>query len=437
MLLKILSIILSLGLSFCIITPFKKCKSNDFAFWSYWLLLLEANTPPKNLTQENISYKSDKKIQYPNKLYLHKNTIAFSETLYDSNTSNYKYYGANGIHFLDISDLGNITNKGFINVPGSNEIAIKESTLFTDSYDDLASIDVSDIENPKLNDLYLGVFPYDYSSYFPVLSSDSSESKLERKSCENITFTFFDILERYSTDDNDSSASAVALLSSSSKGSSISRFTIVGDRLYAVTYTELIVFDISDVYNIQEVNREKITHDLNIETIYPITNYLLLGAVNGMYIYNISDKDFPVYMSHIDHIVSCDPVVAEGNTAYITLSSFGTNCRTGEDRLEIIDISDIENPSTIVQYDLDTPGSLAIDGNVLFVVTDRDNENKLEVLDVSDTNNIRSYKTITDAKFIDIIMDNGKAYALAQNGLYVYDYSDPTNIVLSGKYVDD
>ncbi|MCB1189546.1 MAG: hypothetical protein KDK90_03890 [Leptospiraceae bacterium] len=426
MLLKFLIVFLSISLFYCIPTPFKSCKSHDFAFWFYWYLIWDMNQPPKNLTQEDISYESDKEIKYSNKLYLHGNTIAFSEYNYELKAMSKRHdTELNGIRFLDISNLENIKNNGFIKIPGSKEIAMKETTLFTDSYDDLASIDVSNIKSPKLNDLYLSVFYLSNNTYIPI-------NTIGRKTCKTIYIDPFDFEGRIHEDSADTATAVV--LPFTSKGSSISRFTIVDNRLFAVTYKDLIVFDISDVNNIKENNRLNITHDLNIETIYPVTNYLMLGAVNGIYIYNISDKDFPVYMSHIDHIVSCDPVVAEGNTAYVTLSSFGRNCRTGEDRLEIVDISDIENPKVIAQYDLDTPGSLAIDNGVLFVIIDTDGERKLEVLNVSDIENIQSYKTITEDTFIDIILDNGKAYALAQKGLYIYDYSDPSNIHQIGKY---
>ncbi len=46
---------------------------------------------------------------------------------------------------------------------------------------------------------------------------------------------------------------------------------------------------------------------------------MFLGSTNGMYIYDISAPDTPKYVSELQHVTSCDPVVVDDKYAYVTL----------------------------------------------------------------------------------------------------------------------
>ena len=60
-----------------------------------------------------------------------------------------------------------------------------------------------------------------------------------------------------------------------------------------------------------------------------------------MYIFNVASPENPQFVSVYSHVVSCDPVVAEGNYAYVTLRS-GTNCNRGLNVLDVVDIKDFK-----------------------------------------------------------------------------------------------
>ena len=64
---------------------------------------------------------------------------------------------------------------------------------------------------------------------------------------------------------------------------------------------------------------------VNPETLFPFHENLLVGGANGMTIVNIDNPLAPVEKGSIQHIKSCDPVVASGNTAYVTLWN-GSEC---------------------------------------------------------------------------------------------------------------
>jgi len=95
-------------------------------------------------------------------------------------------------------------------------------------------------------------------------------------------------------------------------------------------------------------------------------DYLYLGSTNGMYIYGLEDPSNPNYISEFTHWEMCDPVVVDGNVAYLTLRG-GNACGVQESVLEVIDISDKANPVLANRYPLDNPYGLGVYGNSLIV----------------------------------------------------------------------
>ena len=55
-----------------------------------------------------------------------------------------------GIHLFDITDAEHPFNYSFIQIPGAQEISIKQNMLYSNNYNDLVIIDISDLENVKL-----------------------------------------------------------------------------------------------------------------------------------------------------------------------------------------------------------------------------------------------------------------------------------------------
>jgi hypothetical protein len=64
-----------------------------------------------------------------------------------------------GIHVIDNLDPSNPKKLGFIVVPGSIDIAIKESSLYVDNATDLVAIDISNINDLKVTDRIVNAFP--------------------------------------------------------------------------------------------------------------------------------------------------------------------------------------------------------------------------------------------------------------------------------------
>ncbi len=196
-------------------------------------------------------------------------------------------------------------------------------------------------------------------------------------------------------------------------GGSMARFTIVADHLFTVDHTNLKVFDISQPDN-PEFKKDKPV-GFEVETIFPIGNTLFLGTSSGMYIYDVSTHTSPIEISFYEHIVSCDPVVSDGDYAYVTLSNLSERCWRAVNELHIIDLANLQSPTLVKQYEMIGPRGLAIRQDTLWVCDDG-----LKVFDVSDKTNIEELFHFDDIVAYDIILDKDRALVIGETGFVQY-----------------
>jgi hypothetical protein len=205
-------------------------------------------------------------------------------------------------------------------------------------------------------------------------------------------------------------------------GGSMARFTIKGSYLYTVDHEELHTFNISEPNNIEHLQKQYL--GFGIETIFPTENNLFMGARNGMHIYDLSDPAKPSKVSFTPHFVSYDPVVVQGNYAYVTLRS-GGRFNGGVNQLLIFDISKLNAPQLITQYDMVNPRGLGIDNDKLFICDDL-----LKIYQVTEGTNINLIATF-DIPAIDVIPVNEHLYVIAEDGFYQYNYRGDTIELIS------
>jgi len=198
---------------------------------------------------------------------------------------------------------------------------------------------------------------------------------------------------------------------------SLARFAVVDDYLYTVSSESMNVFDIST--DSKPFLKSEIWLGWGIETIFPQDSLLFLGANDGMHIYNISNPEQPNFISTYSHIVSCDPVVVEGDKAYVTLhSSVGSAwCGISVNELHIIDISDITFPTLINSYPMTMPLGLGVKGNELFLC-----DAGLKIYDVEDPFNIQLLHQFNISANDVIILENN-LMVVGDDGLYQYSYN--------------
>lgn len=200
----------------------------------------------------------------------------------------------------------------------------------------------------------------------------------------------------------------------------MARFTIKGNHLYTVDFNNLRTFDISQPQAMHYIDR--INAGFGIETIFPYGNLLFLGAQNGMHIYDISNPDLPKKISFTPHFQSYDPVVVQGNYAYVTLRSMGWN---RGNMLQIYDISNLSNPQLLKEYPMNGPRGLGIDGEYLFVCDD-----VLKLFKISQSVNLELISTF-NIQAIDVIPAANTLYVIAQDGFYQYAYENMSLSLIS------
>lgn len=200
----------------------------------------------------------------------------------------------------------------------------------------------------------------------------------------------------------------------SGKGGSLARFAVTHENLYVVTPENLKLFDLSNPS--QPTYTDGIYLGTGIETIFPYGDNLFIGTRDGMKIYNIDVPSSPYELSDYRHIRSCDPVVVQDNYAYVTLNSNNDRCGNNVNRLDIIDISDLRNPSRISDYPMEGPEGLGVQGNLLFVC-----DNGLRVFDITDKYYIIPLQHF-DIKATDVIPNGNILLVIGDDGLYQYHY---------------
>jgi hypothetical protein len=206
-------------------------------------------------------------------------------------------------------------------------------------------------------------------------------------------------------------------------GGSLAKFTIVGNYLYTIDGSSLNVFDIATPSN--PVFKQKVTSNLtNIEAIFPFKDKLFIAASSAMYIFNISNPEYPVQESFVPHFTGCDPVVANDNFAFLTVRG-GNRCNAFANVLNVYNIQDIKNPNLIFSKNMNNPFGLGLKDNTLFVC---DNGRGLVVFDVSQASSPVEKQVIADENFVDVIPNNNTLVCMLTDGIAYYDISNIQNI---------
>lgn len=330
-----------------------------------------------------------------------------------------------GVHVIDNANPSSPQRIAFIPIPGSVDMAIKGTTLYADSYVDLVAIDIADpldaVEVARIEDAfpYLTPWPWtseDFVAGSPVETPDESlgvvvgweETLIERPRNDVI----FDVALENAAPTTAGGSDATGT------GGSMARFTIVESFLYALHESYIQLVRIDDPVNPSLWSRVDV--GWGIETIFPYGDNLFIGSNTGMFIYDNTDPENPTMLSSFAHVTSCDPVVAQGDYAYVTLRS-GSFCGGGVDRLDILDITDLTDPVMIETYSMQGPYGLAIDGSTLFVA---DGVAGLKVYDASDPADIDLIAFETSNETYDIILIPPLAMVIGPDGLDQYDYSE-------------
>lgn len=385
------------------------CLSSKFykAYEPVYVSEEEFRVPP--------SFKRQQEITRPGKIYFYNEYIFLNEI-------------NAGIHVIDNSNPSNPLKLGFIDIPGNKDVAVKNNVLYADSYVDVLTINISNIEDPQLINRTENVFKeVEFVPGRGYLSHYEETERVEELNCDDPMYEYDTFIDGDVTLINTANTRESANFAPSPNGiaGSMARFIIVSDYLYAIDDRFLYSYQINQGDQAKLVGTIEV--EAGIETLFNQGEHLFIGASNGMFIYDIDHPSQPEFVSKFDHAMACDPVFVQDDLAYITLRS-GSECRTFINQLDIVDISNIRNPRLLQSYQMENPHGLSVRDSTLYLC---EGEYGLKVYDVSSVyevdQNLR--QEIPDIHAFDVISVSPELLLLVgEDGLYQYNAQTPNSI---------
>jgi len=344
-----------------------------------------------------------------------------------------------GVLVVENYDPKNPKKVGFIQIPGNVDMAVRGTTLYANSDEDLVIFDIMDPKNVREVARMEDVFNHrdlGRSNRQTAWRAGSDFENAWQQALQNLSNSTngLSLWEALSGVGN-LGVNGIAMqnqptntgVTSTGKGGSMACFALIGEHLYAIDGQDLHVFNIN---NSEKPRREgNPTHiGVDIETLFAYEDHLYIGAQSGMHIYGIQNPTLPVRQGHYRHTKSCDPVVVEGDYAYVTLRD-GTDCAGKVNQLDVLDISNPRNPRKIKTYDMSHPHGLGIDNGTLFIcdgfdglkVYDASNPNRIAQNRIAHFPRIQTYDVIPVPQKKLLILTGG-------NRIRQYDYTNPNQI---------
>lgn len=347
------------------------------------------------LRESKIALQEARKLERPGKIYVQKDMILINEM-------------GKGIHLVHNANPAEPKKVGFVNIPGNIDVAVKGDIIYADSYMDLVTLNSKTGEVKRVKNA------------FKVFEKQRREQQRLALNGESLGMKGTQFMA-VSQGGSNGGGNPVGT------GGSMARFTIVEDNLYVLDGNKMFVYDITDPSNPKEIN--SIAMDFDVETVFPHEGQLFIGGTEGMYIYDNTDPTSPRFLSKFEHAIACDPVVVEGNYAYVTLRSGGP-CDRAINQLDVVNIEDINNPTLVKNFQMHNPHGLSVQGNTLYLC---DGNQGLKVFDVTDKSAILDNLKDADRNILkayDVIPnpENGTVLVVGKEGIFQYDAMDPQKL---------
>lgn len=347
-------------------------------------------------------------IEHAGKLYIKDNFIYLNEV-------------NKGIHIIDNSNPSLPVQIAFLSIPGNLDIAIKNNILYADMYDDLLALDITDPHHAKITSTLKGFFNgrMYVNGFFA-----NTEDKVAIDWNEKDTTVFIEenvYGECNGCMFNDAGTNPM-VKSTSGVAGSMAGMVLMNDYLYAIT--EMHSLGIVDISNAAYPKLDSAFFaGYDLQTIYPFEDKLFLGSAVGMFMYDVSNPQQPTSLGEFQHGRACDPVITDGDYAYVTLHA-GESCGGDQNELNVINVQDIQHSTLVSTYPLTKPTGLGKDDNLLFIC----DGDKVKVFNASNPAALVLINEINSKDPYDVIAINNKAMVVAADGLYQYDYSNINSI---------
>ena len=409
--------------------------SNNLWLYSFSLLLfLGLSSCVKDECEREVTYLQSTPI-FMTKDEIQEGTPVVEAARSLENPGQFYYYSEHiliaekgeGIHIIDNRDPRAPRAISFLSIPGADNMAVKDNILYVNNFIDLLAIDITNIEQASLIGRTPDVFQplWEDLSTGQVLVRYDINEVTEKMDCasfsalrnwgglwvDNATFNTFE--SGNVAAGGDFSNGGVGI------GGSLARFSIVGDYLYSVSDTQLDVISLLQAQQPERVNT--INLGWGIETIFPYQDKLFIGSNSGMFIFDNSNPAAPTQLSAFAHARACDPVFVKDNYAYVTLRD-GSLCEGFVNQMDLVDITDLTNPTLEKSFPMDNPHGLTIRGNDLILC---EGIHGLKVFDITDPKTLDQHllDTYTNVHAVDAISLPGNdpiTVVIGEEGFYQF-----------------
>lgn len=315
------------------------------------------------------------------------------------------------LHGFSVYDVFNIRAPQeirFVKLPGIVDIAVRGEFVYANQFQDLVLVKVPLDPNQPIREIKrrVNVFP----------------SRTQKQLNKPGTFASFD---EYKEDikENPTLTNAPA----TSVNGSMSCLSLAGDYIYAVEGQELKTFNAKPTSSelFKNTNSLSLREDV-LETIWTDgENRLYLGSQTGLHIVDITSRPEPKLLGSYRHKRSCDPVVVFRNIAYFTLRD-GKECPGGENKLELVDISNPAQPRFIQHYRLTNPHGLAVQNNLVLVC---DGNDGLKIFDSTNPSSLRQTGHVPGITTYDVLFEADRqiAFVSVPRELHIYSLEQKNN----------
>lgn len=326
-----------------------------------------------------------------------------------------------GIHIIDNGNPSKPVQVAFLSIPGNLDIAIKNNILYADMYGDLLALNITDPRHVKIASIIKDFFT---GREWINNHLTTTDDLVAVDWIEKDTTVVIDDVSPYPTNCISCEFNSGNNSTPHTKGmaGSMAAMVLINNHLYAITsMNSLGIIDVNNAAN--PTPDSSFFTGFELQTIYPFEDKLFLGSATGMFVYDVTDPKHPFQTGQFSHSRACDPVIADGDYAYVTLH-IGTSCGGEQNELDVVNVQDITNSFLIKTYNLTKPTGLSKDGDLLFVC----DSTNVNVYNAADPINLILLHQIKSNSPYDVIAANKKLVVVNSDGLYQYSYNDINNI---------
>ncbi len=275
-----------------LVTAFVSCKDNCTQTVTYRgtesvkVTLSELRSGVKTLPAQAL--------ENPGKIYVKDNFLFINEV-------------KKGIHVIDNTNPSAPKAVSFIQILGNIDIAVNGNILYADSYTDFVTLDISNPNDVKevsrnkdvFNNGQVDGITWSYNAGDQTIYDSKYKlyTTTQEVACEpqNPIYYYGSGIAFDQTLFSGGIKTGLPAANGTGVSGSTARFAIVDNRLYAVTQSDMKLFNLKNPSN--PSLEGNINLGFGIETIFPYKNKLFLGTSTGVQIWDNANPQKPTYLS--------------------------------------------------------------------------------------------------------------------------------------------